>query len=118
MGVRPLLHLANLTETDSFSGELAHALLSSPEARTRLADNLMEILRRKGYRGIDVDLSLSSPRTPKTMSASSSSCGSGWSLWGIPCWPPWPPKPLPASRGSCTRATITAAWGRRRTASF
>ncbi len=56
MGVRPLLHLANLTETDSFSGELAHALLSSPEARTRLADNLMEILRRKGYRGIDVDL--------------------------------------------------------------
>ena len=31
MGVRPLLHLANLTEADSFSGELAHALLSSPE---------------------------------------------------------------------------------------
>ena len=56
MGVRPLLHLANLTEADSFSGELAHALLSSPEARTRLADHLMELLHRNGYRGIDVDL--------------------------------------------------------------
>ncbi len=56
MGVRPMLHLANLTEAGSFSGELAHAILSGPEARTRLANHLIAILHQKGYRGIDVDL--------------------------------------------------------------
>ena len=117
MGVRPLLHLANLTEADSFSGELAHALLSSPEARTRLADHLMELLHRNGYRGIDVDLESIFPEDAKTMSDPSSYCGSVWSPWGIPCWPPWRPKPPPVSRENCTRAMITAAWGKRRTGS-
>lgn len=65
MGVRPLLHLANLTEEGGFSGELAHALLSSPEARTRLADNLLELLGQKGYRGIDVDLESIFPEDAK-----------------------------------------------------
>ena len=50
MGVRPLLHLANLTEADSFSGELAHALLSSPEARTRLEMCIRDRLDAMAFR--------------------------------------------------------------------
>lgn len=55
-GVRPLLHLANLTETDSFSGELAHALpvqSGGPDASGGQFDGDPA---PQGIRGIDVDL--------------------------------------------------------------
>ena len=54
-GVAPLLCLANLDETDSFSSQLVHQLLGSSEAQTRLIASISEQVQRKGYRGVDVD---------------------------------------------------------------
>lgn len=54
-GVAPLLCLANLDETDRFSSQLVHQLLSSDTAQARLISALVEEAQRKGYRGVDVD---------------------------------------------------------------
>ena len=54
-GVAPLLCLANLDETDRFSSQLVHQLLSSDQAQARLISALVEEAQRKGYRGVDVD---------------------------------------------------------------
>lgn len=53
-GAAPILHLSSLTE-EGFSGELAHRLLSNPEAQSRLIAALTDTARSKGYRGVDVD---------------------------------------------------------------
>lgn len=54
-GVAPFLCLANLDETDRFSSQLVHQLLSSDQAQARLISALVEEAQRKGYRGVDVD---------------------------------------------------------------
>ena len=55
MGVRPLLHLSTLTEDGGFSNELAHIALTDQEVQTRLVSELLDVIARKGYRGLDVD---------------------------------------------------------------
>lgn len=55
MGVRPLLHLSTLTQEGTFSNELSHAVLTDGAAQNRLTANLLETIRQKGYRGLDVD---------------------------------------------------------------
>lgn len=54
-GVRPLLHLSTLTEDGGFSNELAHIALTDQAVQTRLIAEIVEVLERKGYRGLDVD---------------------------------------------------------------
>jgi len=54
-GVRPLLHLSTLTEEGGFSNELAHVSLTDRAVQTRLVSELLNVLERKGYRGLDVD---------------------------------------------------------------
>ncbi len=54
-GVRPLLHLSTLTEEGGFSNELAHIALTDQAVQTRLVSELLEVISRKGYRGLDVD---------------------------------------------------------------
>ena len=54
-GVRPLFHLSTLTEDGGFSNELAHLALTDQAVQTRLIAEVVEVLERKGYRGLDVD---------------------------------------------------------------
>jgi len=53
--VAPILHLSNLDEEESFSPELAHALLSSQEAQGRLIASLLDTAAQEGFLGVDVD---------------------------------------------------------------
>jgi spore germination protein len=54
-GVRPVLHLSTLTEEGGFSNELAHIALTDQTVQTRLISELLQVIRAKGYRGLDVD---------------------------------------------------------------
>lgn len=55
MGVSPLLHLSTLTEEGGFSNELAHIALTDGQVQSTLISNLLDVLRRKRYQGLDVD---------------------------------------------------------------
>ncbi len=54
-GSGALMHLSTLTENGTFSSERAVALFSSPAAMDTLAKNVLETIRAKGYRGLDID---------------------------------------------------------------
>lgn len=54
-GVAPIMVLAPMSEDESFSNELAHAMLSNPEAQDNLIENILDNLRAKNYSGLDID---------------------------------------------------------------
>lgn len=54
-GAMPLMHLSTLTEQGNFSNELAHLLLTNPDAIKKLYQNAIDTVITKGYYGIDID---------------------------------------------------------------
>ena len=60
-GTAPLLHLSTLNEEEGFSNELAHIALSDPLVQDNLVSNLLSVLQKKGYKGIDVDFEFLPP---------------------------------------------------------
>ena len=54
-GVQPWMHLASLTEEGRFSSARAEALLQSGPQQEELLEQVKEILKEKGYGGLDVD---------------------------------------------------------------
>ncbi len=59
--VAPLLTLANLDAREQFSSVLAHNVLTSEGAESRLVAGLLGTMAAKGYAGINVDLEYVSP---------------------------------------------------------
>jgi spore germination protein len=54
LGVVPMMSITNFTST--YRGEnLASVVLNSPEIRGRLLNNILQVMREKGYRGLNVD---------------------------------------------------------------
>ena len=60
-GVSPLMHLSTLTPAGNFSSELANLLLNNPDLQDRIIDQVLEVLRTKGYDGLDVDFEFIAP---------------------------------------------------------
>lgn len=54
-GVQPILTLTPFDESGNFNNQLINSLINNPEAVERLIQNLLEIMRVKGYVGIDID---------------------------------------------------------------
>ena len=54
-GVEPWMHLSTLTEAGNFSSSLAQQLLTDPEGQAMLIQSVEDVMRAKGYRGLDVD---------------------------------------------------------------
>ncbi len=54
-GSTPVMHLSTLTDGDRFSTELARTLLQNDSLQQVLLENVLQNLREKGYRGLDVD---------------------------------------------------------------
>ncbi|WP_019120823.1 LysM peptidoglycan-binding domain-containing protein [Brevibacillus massiliensis] len=50
----PVMTLANFT-AEEFGSDVAHDVLSSPERQNRLLANIVETMRAKGYRGLNID---------------------------------------------------------------
>lgn len=51
----PLMMLTSLTETGTFSNELVAQLLSDPALQEKVINNVLSVIRSKGYGGLDVD---------------------------------------------------------------
>ncbi len=51
----PLLVLSSLAEDGSFSTERVSLLLNSPALQERVISRVLEVMRRKGYLGVDLD---------------------------------------------------------------
>ena len=60
-GVSPLMHLSTLTPEGNFSSELANLLLNDPVLQDRVIEQVLEVLRAKGYDGLDVDFEFVDP---------------------------------------------------------
>ncbi len=54
-GTRPVMHLSTLTEEGNFSVELAESFLNNRGVWDTLIDNVLIIIRQKGYYGLDID---------------------------------------------------------------
>lgn len=54
-GVAPIMLISTLGENGAFSNELASLLLNNTEAQNVLIDNIIENMRAKGYKGLDID---------------------------------------------------------------
>lgn len=54
-GVQPILTLTPFDESGNFNNQLINSLINNPEAVERLIQNLLGIMRVKGYVGIDID---------------------------------------------------------------
>ncbi len=55
MGTAPILTLTPLNSQGRFDNQLISVMVNDPQIRERLTAELLEILPRKGYRGVDVD---------------------------------------------------------------
>ena len=53
--VAPIFHLSNLNEREQFSPELAHDLLEDEDDQKELIEEILEVIDRRGYQGVDVD---------------------------------------------------------------
>lgn len=53
--VKPILVLTSITETGKFSSERVAELFSSYDAQQNLINNLVNLLKQKGYYGADID---------------------------------------------------------------
>ena len=54
-GVRPVMHLSTYTENDQFDAERAALVLTDEAAQDGLVREILAVMRRKGYAGLDVD---------------------------------------------------------------
>lgn len=54
-GVKPWMHLSTLTQSGVFSSQLAQEILRSSQLQKTLADNVVQTMAQKGYKGLDVD---------------------------------------------------------------
>lgn len=54
-GAAPLMLLSTLTESGTFSNELAHAILNDIASQDILIENILTVLREKPYYGLDID---------------------------------------------------------------
>ena len=52
--VRPHMAITNI-ENDKFSADLAKALLADPAAQAKLLQNCVDVMKEKGYTGLDID---------------------------------------------------------------
>ncbi|MDY3282152.1 LysM peptidoglycan-binding domain-containing protein [Dysosmobacter sp.] len=54
-GVRPVMHLSTYTENDQFDAERAAMVLTDEAVQDGLVREILAVMRRKGYVGLDVD---------------------------------------------------------------
>lgn len=60
-GVTPILLLSTVTEQGQFDSDHATKMLQNPAVWQVLTDNLIEVMQRKGYRGVNVDFEFVQP---------------------------------------------------------
>lgn len=54
-GTRPVMHLSTLTESGQFDTQRGALVLTDPNVQTRLIQEIIQTVLRRGYAGVDVD---------------------------------------------------------------
>lgn len=54
-GTRPILTLTPFGPDGNFNNQLIHSVVTNPEYSARLIDDLLRVMREKGYMGVDID---------------------------------------------------------------
>ncbi len=54
-GTRPILTLTPFDSNGNFNNYLIHSIVQNPEYSAFLIDNLLSVMRAKGYQGVDID---------------------------------------------------------------
>lgn len=54
-GVAPIMVLAPLNEQQTFDTQIAHNMFVNPTSQTTLINNMVNTMKAKGYRGVDID---------------------------------------------------------------
>jgi len=57
----PIMLISSINEEGNFSSVNASAMFRNPEAQRRLISNLLDVMREKGYLGIDIDFEFIEP---------------------------------------------------------
>lgn len=60
-GTAPVILLSSITETGTFSGERASLLFRDTALQNKVLDNILLVMREKGYVGLDVDFEYIQP---------------------------------------------------------
>ncbi|WP_343208149.1 glycosyl hydrolase family 18 protein [Anaerolentibacter hominis] len=60
-GVQSVMMLSTITEYGSFSSDSIYYILTHPESRTVLFDNILQVMEQKGYAGLDIDFEYIDP---------------------------------------------------------
>lgn len=61
-GADTLLHLSTLTENGTFSSNQADLIFDNSEVRVNIIDEIVSVIKEKGYKGADVDFEFIDPR--------------------------------------------------------
>ena len=60
-GVAPIMVISSITATGAASNDILHSLLNDQEKVNLLIDNILNVLRSKGYYGVNIDIPNVSP---------------------------------------------------------
>lgn len=55
LGSLPLMHLSSMTEEGQFSNQRSSLILTDPQIQRSFIASVLEVIRQRGYRGVDVD---------------------------------------------------------------
>ena len=53
--VAPIMHISTLTEEGVFSNELSHTVVNNLQVQNNLIENILSMIKEKGYYGLDID---------------------------------------------------------------
>lgn len=54
-GVAPIMMLAPMDAEGAFNSQIAHEMFINPEGQANLINNIVDTMKAKGYRGLDID---------------------------------------------------------------
>lgn len=111
-GTAAWMHLSSLTEEGRFSSARAEALLSSPTRQQTLLAQVTEILKEKGYTGVDVDFEYIRPEMAGAYAAFVTALRQALNPLGYSVLVALAPKAFAGQRGLLYEAHDYAALGR------
>lgn len=60
---QPMMLLSSITEQGNFNSNLTQALLESPDLQQTVLTNILNVIKEKGYAGLDIDFEFIPPQT-------------------------------------------------------
>ena len=112
------MHLSTLTENGQFDAQRAALVLTDAAAQDRLAEELRQLLLRRGYAGLDVDFEFLPGDLAAPYAAFLGRLRRMVNAHGLFLWAALAPRPPRSRPARCTRGTTMPPSAPPRTASW